>query len=125
MAKIRSAPKRSLIPTDLTRIGMRLRYARHCRRLGPKMLVKYLGCSIDQLEHWEQGDVAVPYERVRQFAYYYQVPIEWLVGDVPPEPPPCRPLTEAQLIMAEVDLGPEARLQQLHRARLQYRAIPG
>lgn len=96
---------------DLGTLGGRLRYVRLCRRYEAAVFCKLLFLPRWRLRDWETGKGPMPHDQLRLLAYYLEVPLRWLVtgeGE-----PPCQPLTEAQKIMAEIDISPETRLRRL------------
>lgn len=106
----------------LETLGGRIRYARTCRRYTAAVFCRLAEVEPWQLVRWETGTGPLQHSMLRALAYFLEVPIQWLVtgeGE-----PPCRPLTEAEKIMAEVDIGPETRLRRLAQARPKLRDLP-
>lgn len=98
-------------------LGGRLQYARTCRRYTKAVFCRCLTLPPWRLEDWERGKGPIGHETLRLLAYYLEVPLKWLVsgeGEVP-----CRPPTEAERIMAEIDISPETYL----RRRLEKRPV--
>lgn len=93
---------------DLSSVGKRIKYARHCRGIDAPMLVKYRRHwapadwqprnPTQWLQRHESGPVPMPYplEVAEGLARILQVPLEWVLGDVDPFPPPLLPLTPVE-----------------------------
>jgi transcriptional regulator with XRE-family HTH domain len=102
-------------PLSTETLALRLRYARKCRRYQVGWLAMHLDVVPSAIEGWERGSRPVRHEMLRQLAYYLDVPILWLVtGD---GEPPCRPMTDGEIMMARADISPKERLHRLRQRR--------
>lgn len=66
-------------PSDLRRIGQRLRWLRQLHRWELEEVARHVGLSTRQLQRLENGERAVPLDRVLRFARLFGVPLREVI----------------------------------------------
>lgn len=80
-------------------LGQRIRHARYCARLTPKLVAYKMRISPLTLRSWENGQRPVQADKLPWMAKLFGVSVPWLLDGTGPGPVLPRRLTEVERIM--------------------------